>query len=267
MTASAVARGRYFDSPAGQVHALTAGVTAADRPLLLCLHPAPYSGEYFRTALPALSAGREVIAPDCPGYGRSWIPSAPPSIADYAAVLLDALPSESPIDLMGFHSGGLVAAEIARAAPERVRRLVLVDAPCFDRDTRESLKHDVAQPPAFSTDLDCLGPAWAANVVKRDGLQPIDRSIALLADQLSAGRRSHYLFEAAFTYDWERRLAGLQTHATLIATNSPLRAPTQAAAAVIPGARLVAADALHAPVFERHTAEIAALVSEALDHD
>jgi poly(3-hydroxyoctanoate) depolymerase len=77
----------------------------------------------FRNALP----GRTTIAWDAPGAGDSEIPRCRPSlrrVADEAVALLDELGLEQ-VDAIGISWGGLVAQELARRRPERVRRLVL----------------------------------------------------------------------------------------------------------------------------------------------
>jgi pimeloyl-ACP methyl ester carboxylesterase len=74
-----------------------------------------------------LSACARTIVFDAPGTGRSTTPLWPQSIPASAAVvegLLDELGHER-VDVLGFSLGGLVAQELARRAPQRVRRLVL----------------------------------------------------------------------------------------------------------------------------------------------
>jgi len=77
----------------------------------------------FRDAL----AGRSTIAWDAPGAGASDVPRARPSlrrVAAYAVAVLDELALEE-VDVMGISWGGLVAQELARRHPSRVRRLVV----------------------------------------------------------------------------------------------------------------------------------------------
>jgi pimeloyl-ACP methyl ester carboxylesterase len=76
----------------------------------------------------SLLAGRELIAFDLPGSGRS----APgpglmrvPGFADLVARLLDALALDDPVDVLGYSLGGIVAQELAHRHPMRVKRLVL----------------------------------------------------------------------------------------------------------------------------------------------
>lgn len=74
-----------------------------------------------------LAGEREVIAFDLPGTGRSARPRRPLRMRELAGVvtdLLDQLGLER-LDVLGYSLGGVVAQELARRAPGRVRRLVL----------------------------------------------------------------------------------------------------------------------------------------------
>ncbi len=81
--------------------------------------------------LPAVAAaGFRAIALDLPGFGRSNMPSEPISITRFARTV-DDLCAELGLDtvaLVGNSMGGFTSAEAAIRHPERVDRLVLVDA-------------------------------------------------------------------------------------------------------------------------------------------
>lgn len=71
--------------------------------------------------------GREVITFDLPGSGRSRPPAVPMRMSGFAGVaagLLDVL-GRRRVDVLGYSFGGLVAQELTRRAPARVRRLIL----------------------------------------------------------------------------------------------------------------------------------------------
>lgn len=68
-----------------------------------------------------LAPGREVIAPDLHGFGKSPLPDRAWS---HAAQLRDLL--DGPATVCGASFGGMVALELAALAPERVARLVLL---------------------------------------------------------------------------------------------------------------------------------------------
>src|SRR4051794_35294024 len=71
--------------------------------------------------------GRQVVMFDLPGSGRSQSPTLPMRMSGFARVteaLLDELDLPS-VDVLGYSFGGAVAQELARRAPDRVRRLIL----------------------------------------------------------------------------------------------------------------------------------------------
>ena len=79
---------------------------------------------------PALADFR-LVAPHRRGYGCSGAAEPPVDMADHArdlVALLDALGIEKA-HLVGHSFGGCVALEVARACPERVGRLVLLEPP------------------------------------------------------------------------------------------------------------------------------------------
>ena len=102
--------------------------SGGDGPPLLYFHGA---GVYWW--LPAhdrLAARRRVLIPVHPGFGRSPAREEIESMEDlvfHALDVLDALALERA-DMIGLSLGGWLAAELAVRHPERVGRLVLVDA-------------------------------------------------------------------------------------------------------------------------------------------
>lgn len=96
-------------------------------PAVVCLHGVTGHGARFR-ALAERLQGRRVVGLDLRGHGRSgWEP--PWNVAAHVADLCetaDALGLERPAWL-GHSFGGLLVAELAAFAPERVDRAVLLD--------------------------------------------------------------------------------------------------------------------------------------------
>jgi pimeloyl-ACP methyl ester carboxylesterase len=72
------------------------------------------------------------IAFDAPGTGLSPPTAVPPTIPCYAQMIqaMVARLGHDRVDVLGYSFGGGVAQELARRAPEMVRRLVLVAATC-----------------------------------------------------------------------------------------------------------------------------------------
>jgi pimeloyl-ACP methyl ester carboxylesterase len=84
---------------------------------------------YFTTA-PLLARDRRVVLYDLRGHGLSARPRSGYDVLTMARDLALLCADEpGPLDLVGHSWGALVALRYALAAPARVRRLVLVDAP------------------------------------------------------------------------------------------------------------------------------------------
>lgn len=233
----------YSDGPFGQVHCrMLAPEGAPTRPDLYCLHPAPFSGLAFTTIMPHLAQTRRVFAPDYPGYGGSDPFKEEPTIEEYAAAMMAVIGDQSggaPVDLMGFHTGNLVAIEMALTEPEKIGRLALIDVPAFDKET--SAKYRAASAKAFeiTPDLTCLEGPWERGMTKRIESQGLERSFEIFAEQLRPGRLMNKAFHAAFSYDVDTRLPAV-THETLIlASQSGLLGATRHAAEIMPSTTLV----------------------------
>jgi pimeloyl-ACP methyl ester carboxylesterase len=97
---------------------------------LLLLHGGLGSIDMFGPALPALARGRQVIAVDLHGHGRTQLGDRAIDLIDIGddlAVVLEALGHEQ-VDVLGYSFGAGAAFRLAVQHPGRVRRLALVSA-------------------------------------------------------------------------------------------------------------------------------------------
>lgn len=107
---------------------------AVDGPLVLLLHGFPEYWEAWRRTIPALAAaGYRVWAPDQRGYNQSDKPAEMTAytldhLSDDVAGLLDAAGVE-PAAIVGHDWGASVAWWTANRYPERVARMVAINAP------------------------------------------------------------------------------------------------------------------------------------------
>jgi 3-oxoadipate enol-lactonase len=130
-----------------------------DGPRVLLLHCFGLSLQVWRDVLPALAqAGFRVAAYDAPGHGKSARPTRPLRLHTLARLVpgvLDALGWQRA-HLIGNSMGGGTALFVALDAPERVERLVLVDAVGLDlrmwfgRPWRLLGAHDMAHAPDWT---------------------------------------------------------------------------------------------------------------------
>ena len=105
-------------------------VQGTGHPLVL-LHGGLGATSMFGPNLPALAKGRQVIAVDLQGHGRTADidrPISPELMAEDIAALIKHLKLERP-DVMGYSLGGGVAFFVALRHPELVGKLVLVSTP------------------------------------------------------------------------------------------------------------------------------------------
>ena len=99
-------------------------------PPLLLLHGFDSSFLEYRRLAPLLADRFQLFIPDLFGFGFSPRPSGttygPDAVLRHLDALLELLPSEAPLGLIGASMGGSVAVELARRHPQRVGPLVLL---------------------------------------------------------------------------------------------------------------------------------------------
>jgi pimeloyl-ACP methyl ester carboxylesterase len=99
-------------------------------PAVVFIHGLGAQWRVWLPTLPAVSAHRRALAVDLPGFGDSAMPAGEISIRGFAEVIerLCEQAGLGPVVVVGNSMGGFVAAELALLHPDRVERLVLVDA-------------------------------------------------------------------------------------------------------------------------------------------
>lgn len=99
----------------------------------LFLHGFPDSSAIWTPQFDLLAQNARVVALDLPGYGRSGRFHTTDGyklchLVEHIVAVIDAV-SDSPVALVGHDWGGIIAWAVAAAHPERVRHLVIVNAP------------------------------------------------------------------------------------------------------------------------------------------
>ena len=162
----------YLETPLGQIHCAQIGDPGA--PPLLCLHQTPRSCDEYRELLPLLAGSLRVVAIDTLGMGRSAPPPGEASIETYAGgavAALDALGIDRA-SVMGHHTGGVIAVDVAARYPERVGRLVLSSTAWVDEAARERRRD---RPPIDRVEVRPDGSHLVELWRRRQGFYPPNR--------------------------------------------------------------------------------------------
>nr|WP_272917698.1 alpha/beta hydrolase [Nocardioides flavescens] len=176
------------------------------------LHQTPRSWDEFRDVLPLLGARTRTVAMDTVGFGASARPSEPMSIeqfADGVEDVLDALGLDDVV-LVGHHTGGVVAVEVAARRIERLRGLVLSGTPYVDEARRERVAASGAHVDHVerTADGDHLLQLW----VGRERFYPAGRTEVLervLADALRVIDRVDEGHHAVNAFRMEDRIGAI----------------------------------------------------------
>jgi pimeloyl-ACP methyl ester carboxylesterase len=248
----------------GQLHLRRAMPTAAagmQTPVVL-LHQSPLSSRMFSELLPVLGADRVVHAPDTPGYGESDGPPAITTLGDYADALHDVLGElKEPIDLVGYHTGALIAAEYAARYPREVRRLVLISMPLFPAERRAQLRTTAP----IEADGSHLLAEWNSTMSVRPPGQSLEQAARIVAEKQRAGTRAGWAMAAVAGWEPEPRLRALAVPTTIIRPKDGLWDAGAEAAKLIPGARLVDAPQWGYGLFDADPQGVAREVRRALE--
>lgn len=230
-------RRTYVDVSCGQLHLRIA--TAKRRPqprTVVAFHMSPMSGRIYESLQVRLARARSVIAPDTPGFGLSDAPNRLPKIGDYSDLLWEGLRRAgvtTPVDLIGYHTGSLIAADMAARFPRRVRRAALISAPVFTNAERRALhKHYRRVVP--KRDGSHLARMWRSycfyNV--RPG-QTIEEAAEMFPEALLGRGKAWWGHHAAFEFDLEAALSRVKQPVLVLNPGDDLQRETRRASAVL----------------------------------
>ena len=262
-------RRMYVDCRYGQMHLRSAfaGNGGFDELTpLVCLHQSPMTGRVFDRFLPLMGTDRTVYAPDTPGFGESDPPPVQPSIADYAGAIGDFLDHLRlrRVDLLGYHTGAAIAAELAIARPEQVRRVVMVAAPVFTDAEREAFER-ARWPSPLREDGAHLAEEWQRSLRWRGPGVTLEQLAASFADKLRNGPRGWWGASAAMHWPAQDRLPRMQQPAMVLRPRDDLWEVTPRARPLLPGATFVDLPDLGFGLFDVGADEVARHVRPFLD--
>jgi pimeloyl-ACP methyl ester carboxylesterase len=253
--AAPLVRRGFVDIEEGQVHYRSCGNRG--NPPLVMLHYSPGSSYSLMPLALAFAEKRWVIALDSLGNGDSSPPARKdPKIPYYANAHWRALKKLGieVFDLYGYHTGASMAIEIAIAAPESVRKMILDGVSLFSpQDLDRLMGNDHApQIPVdqegtqlqkcwmMVRDAHFFFPWWDRRPEAwRDHALPSAEYLhGEVLEVLKAVSTYHLTYRAALTYDKRVRAPLVKTETLVTASrDDPLSTMLDEAAALIPGAR------------------------------
>ena len=159
---------------AGQFHAGTRYRVAwpdgpATHDTVVFIHGVGMSLEFWEPQMREFSEGHRCIAYDMLGHGKSALPPAKPVLADYVRQL-DCLMTFLGVEtftLVGHSMGALIAIEAALTMPQRVKKLVAMNA-VYERSPEQSA--------AIAARVKALAdapPDWAPTLTRWFGDTPV----------------------------------------------------------------------------------------------
>ena len=202
----------FLNTPLGDVHYVDVGTS--DGPPVVLLHQTPRSVDEFAEVIPLLAAEHRVLAVDNPGYGCSDIPPRQPTVEEYADVivgLLDHL-GIAEANLVGHHTGAILAVDIAARYPDRVARLALSGPHYMDREMRDLL-HRISVQWRVQADGSHMMEKWEKFSGWVDDPAVVHR---VVTDLLRAGETSEYGHFACAEYLMEKTLPLVKAPTLLI---------------------------------------------------
>ena len=264
----------YLTVSWGQAHRLQSlpadargeAATAGAPPPLYALHGTAYSGRTFAPLMAELPT-RRIVALDTPGYGGSTRPPEPWTVEQYAEALSEAISAggERPVDLLGYHTGALLALQVAADHPALVRRLVLIGAPYFpDPEEREAWRAKLAEPMQLTETLDQFQERWDFLVSGRAQGASLEQGFAHFVDELRAWPYGFWAHEAAFTFDPAPCVMQVRQPTLVLAPDTPLAPPSRRMARRLHNAEIAELPHLGHGVLDVAAPDIARLIDEFL---
>lgn len=256
----------YADSRFGQLHYRIASGEGEDTAVpLLCLHQTPSSGADWLPVMAPLASGRTVIAVDTPGYGMSDAPPEPASIEDFAEImaqLMTDLAAEGviaagPFDVMGFHTGSLVATQLARSLPGTVRRVVTFGLAAYPAEIREvKLTNLLKAFPPPGPNLDHVEKLWSIIGELSDPRVSWEERHISMAECLRLGTRMPWGYISVYRFDFLGAMAQVEQPVLVMNPEDDLWEVTLATAHTFRNGRRVDLEGVKHGVLKLETARV-----------
>ena len=248
----------YVTHDWGQIHVLASQPKAPGNPTpLVCFAPNPYSGNYYRLFMEQLGSDRPMLALDYPGIGQSDTYPGELDMSKLAEIMATSLLSlgwgpdgGGQVDLCGYHTGTMLATELAITHPELVRRIVLMGIPYYDAAGRQERFDRLGQVKPWPDSFAAVAQDWIFAVEMRNEKVSLERAYGNYLESAGAWQGKARIYGAVFQYPAEER-APLLTQPTLILNpHGNLKEPSRAYAELIDGATLIELPDLKYGIFD-----------------
>jgi len=182
---------------------------------LLLLHGGLGSIDMFGPVLPALARGRQVIAVDLHGHGRTALGARKISLIDMGNDLagIVAKLGHTQVDVMGYSLGGGVGLRLAIQHPATVRRLVVASAPFAQTGFYPEMLPQQAQVGAAMAPMMKDTPMYKSYVA----VAPKPEEFPKLLDRMGEAMRQ--------PYDWSAEVKALKMPVMLVYGDSDMIRP------------------------------------------
>ena len=263
----------YIDLDWGQIHLLQAAPSLVTEPTLVCFPPNPFSGNYYRQLMASLAVDRRVVALDYPGLGQSDASATWRTIGDLAELMIDAIESarlaDGPhpsIDVCGYHTGAMVAAEVAIRRPDLVRQVVLIGVPYFaDQAENDAELLSVMQDRSLPNELAALESSWRFTITDRHPDVLLERAYDNFLESAAAWRARAPVYRALHGYAAADRAVLVAQPTLVLNPHGGLMTHTRAYAQLIQDATLVELPELSYGIFDVAAEQIADIMLQYLD--
>ena len=263
----------YIDLDWGQIHSHQATPSLMTQRTLVCFPPNPFSGNYYRHLMASLAIDRRVVALDYPGLGQSDPSATWRTVGDLAEIMIDAIESarltdeqHQSIDVCGYHTGAMVAAEVAIRRPDLVRRVILIGVPYFaDQAENDAELQDVMQDRPLPTELAALESSWRFTIADRHPDVVPERAYDNFLESAAAWRARAPVYRALHGYAAADRAVLITQPALVLNPHGGLKTHTRAYAQLIQDVSLVELPHLSYGVFDVAPEQIADIMLEYLD--
>ena len=263
----------YVDLQWGQMHLLQAMPHQMTERTLVCFPPNPFSGSYYRQLMSSLATDRRVVALDYPGLGQSDASATWRTVGDLAEIMIDAIEAarltddhHQAIDVCGYHTGAMVAAEVAIRRPDLVRHAILIGVPYFpDAAENDAELLTVMQDRPLPRELAALDSSWRFTMEERHPDVTLERAYENFLESAAAWRARAPVYRALHGYAAADRAVLITQPVLVLNPHGGLKTHTRAYAQLIQDVTLVELPDLTYGVFDVAAEQIAEIMLQYVD--